>query len=1127
MCGIIAVLRRRARRATPGAADVLAALDAALSAVPERSPDPADLGTRLARAAAGLDRADALLRGVPGVRLLAADSAVFARLRTATEELTARAARIEEVLDADPQLAGSDPETTNQALVRFKDALWAVGRDRLRHVQEVLKLAGTTRNEAALGVFSSLQTALSSLDRLEVRGRDSAGITVLVRGHGLDPGGAEIRARMQDPLFTDGSVRVADGCLSFVYKAAAEIGELGDNTRALRLAIASDALLHAAVRADTAEALVLGHTRWASVGIISQPNAHPVNSEETGGRRNPYVCAVLNGDVDNYQELKAGEGLALADEITTDTKVIPVLIARRLAEGVAHDAAFLRTVASFHGSVAIGATCSSAPDKLWLALRGSGQALYVGLAEDAFVVASEPYGLVEETARYLRLDGETPGNPANPSASQGQVVVLDRAQAGELGGITRFAYDGTALPPADRELRTAQITTRDIDRGPYPHFLLKEISESPASFHKTLRGRIRDTGGRLRVTLQETLVRVEGVRRVLVIGQGTAAVAGQGVAMALAELLRNAPIAVQALPATELSGFQLRDDMRDTLVVAISQSGTTTDTNRTVDLVKARGARIVAIVNRRNSDLCDKAHAVLYTSDGRDVEMSVASTKAFYAQIAAGYLLALGLARAAGCADDRVEDEWLRALRGLPERMQQVLAQRQAIAEIAAAHAPQRRYWALVGNGRNRVAAAEVRIKLSELCYKSLASDATEDKKHIDLSAEPLILVCAAGLSGSTADDVQKEVAIYKAHKAAPIVIATAGETRFAAARAVITVPETHPALAFVLSTVAGHLFGYGCALAIDATARPLREMRAAVESLVSHPGHGDAFAQLAPRLRAAAQDFTATLRQGRYDGSLEARTALRIASLLNYVQGLTPLESYESEWGHAGTPGRVIEELTDALTRGIEELGRPIDAIKHQAKTVTVGISRNDEALLLVPLVQKVLEAGAPREHLSYKELRTIAALDPAVRQVTGFTRYRIDGEKIAVVAQGGSAKSLPSRTAKNPLLRGTKHTVAQERQVFVALGRSDARTVVLVPEVHANQTTALTLLHVQLHERLPATTLRGVLDGYRNRWAALEDAVAETEPAFRQDLLEKLTVAELLTTPVHVLADRWRNGA
>ena len=132
----------------------------------------------------------------------------------------------------------------------------------------------------------------------------------------------------------------------------------------------------------------------------------------------------------------------------------------------------------------------------------------------------------------------------------------------------------------------------------------------------------------------------------------------------------------------------------------------------------------------------------------------------------------------------------------------------------------------MVGNGPNRVAAEEVRIKLSELCYKSIACDATEDKKHIDLSSEPLILVCAAGSRAPTADDVAKEVAIYRAHKAAPIVIATEGEERFSAAMEVLSVPAVHPSLAFVLSAMVGHLFGYEAALAIDAQARPLREAR-------------------------------------------------------------------------------------------------------------------------------------------------------------------------------------------------------------------------------------------------------------------------------------------------------------
>ena len=147
-------------------------------------------------------------------------------------------------------------------------------------------------------------------------------------------------------------------------------------------------------------------------------------------------------------------------------------------------------------------------------------------------------------------------------------------------------------------------------------------------------------------------------RRIRVIGQGTAAVAGQSMAAVLDELAGGS-LDVTAVTATELSGFGLRRDMSDTLAVAVSQSGTTTDTNRTVDLLRSRGAVVLAIVNRRSSDLTDKADGVLFTSDGRDVEMSVASTKAFYAQVAAGSLLACAISEAAGVGTDQRRHELL------------------------------------------------------------------------------------------------------------------------------------------------------------------------------------------------------------------------------------------------------------------------------------------------------------------------------------------------------------------------------------------------------------------------------------------------------------------------------------
>jgi glucosamine--fructose-6-phosphate aminotransferase (isomerizing) len=1138
MCGIIAVLRREPGRPPPSSAEILELLEAAPGALLGSD----GLDAALHAAATDVEAVDRLLHGVPGVTALLADRTLLLTVDHLLAGLGDEIDAVERRLDADG-VEGQALERTNAALIRLKDAVWAVRKDRLRTARAVADLAGAELGPAAIAAYTSVQVALSALDRLEVRGRDSAGIHILVSGHGLDPNAptvaALLAARSTDPLFASGSVRIADGRFGFVYKAAAEIGELGDNTSVLRDAIRGDALLRLALQSDTADAVVLGHTRWASVGIISQANAHPLNSEETDLVDRPYVIGELNGDVDNFADLQAADNLRIAPEITTDAKVIPTLVAHRLSEGNDLAEAFRQTVASFEGSVAIAAEAASHPDELLLALRGSGQALYVGFAEDSFVVASEPYGLVEETNRYLRLDGETPANPGNPTASRGQVVVLDRRFAGSLEGIRRIAYDGTEMPVTDDDLAVAEVTTRDIDRGEHAHFLLKEITEAPASFRKTLRGKLVEEDGVLGVRLHaetlspETIGRLRDgdINRVIAVGQGTAAVAAQSVAASVAGLTSDTDLRVEAALATELSGFGLRADMRDTLVVAISQSGTTTDTNRTVDLARSRGATVVSIVNRRNSDLVDKSDGVLYTSDGRDVEMSVPSTKAFYSQIAAGFLLAVAIADAVG-ASDHGREELLRGLRGLPDVMTDVLGRRAAIAVVAQQLAPGRRYWAIVGNGLNRIAALEVRIKLSELCYKSIAFDATEDKKHVDLSAEPLILVCAAGLTGSNADDVAKEVAIYRAHKAAPIVIATEGEGRFGAALQAITVPATHPKLAYVLSAMAGHLFGYEAALAIDAQARPLREARAAIEASVSGSRvNGDRLLDdLRPPLAPLAARFWDGLRSGAYDGNLAPSTAVRLSSLFRYALAVTPLDNYQLEHGKVGTPAVVVDDLTGALTVAIEELTRPVDAIKHQAKTVTVGISRADETLLQVPLVQQVLAAGSPRDGLTYRTLRTLADLDPAVAEVTGFIRYRVEPglpgepETVTVVDRGGISQGFPSRTERNPVLRGTKHTIALEREPLVFRGRSDARTLVGVPEVKDNETIGLVLLHVRFQDRLPAATVRGVLQGYRNRFAALHDAVTETEPTFREDLLADIPVVELLTEPVHQLADRWR---
>ncbi|MEX2394991.1 MAG: glucosamine-6-phosphate synthase, partial [Actinomycetota bacterium] len=554
MCGIVGVVA--SEQTWDGTGDiqtlVVPSLDEALRRLQTTVSD-ADLVACLEAAAKEVGAVQGLLAGPRGVVCVAHAAEMLPIYQSKLDEIWGRIEAFEADLDEHGAI-DVDIERVNAALEKLKDLTWRVRSDHLRIAAGAIYLAGADASPHTTGLFSMISIALSAIDRIEVRGRDSAGIAVVVRDHGLDLSSPEIRsmieARSADPLLPSMSVREGGGNLCFVYKAAAEVGELGDNTRKIRAEIWSDHFIHRVLASPDARVIVLGHTRWASVGMISEPNAHPLASDE-----GPVTLAVLNGDIDNHADIRAAEGFEFPREITTDTKIIPALMSRRITDGLDVAEAFRRTVSVFEGSTAIGAISLLQPDRLFLALRGSGQALYVGLSDLGYVVASEPYGSVEQASAYVRMEGE--------GDTRGQIVVVTEPTHGGTDGLIRRSYDGTELPIGDGDVKGAEITTRDVDRGPYPHFLLKELLSSPRSFRKTLRGRLVGAGDEARVVLGEEALPRElidkltsgAITRITVIGQGSAAIAGRAVGVTLAAALDPSPVDVAAMAAPELSGF--------------------------------------------------------------------------------------------------------------------------------------------------------------------------------------------------------------------------------------------------------------------------------------------------------------------------------------------------------------------------------------------------------------------------------------------------------------------------------------------------------------------------------------------------------------------------------------------
>lgn len=1109
-------------------------------------------------------------------------------------------AREERLIETNaPRFTTTELEYINESMIRLKDAAWALARDLLDNAGGILFLAGVDTPSAisreGFNKYRTINLLINALDRLEVRGRDSAGVqvTVAVNGiNGLDEVVDELSRsslagewceRTAPGDLLDGSIQVSTMAgergpatlLTFTYKKAAVTGELGENGRYLRDRIRNDQLFQKVISMPSELDSYMAHTRWASIGSITEENCHPINNythsrpTETsfpaplspgdippGGKTGATINVVLNGDIDNYGELRArleSEGQPLIEgSVTTDTKIIPLQIQRYLSAGNSLRESFLLALNDFEGSHAIAMTSDREPDKVFLALRGSGQSLYVGFGDDQFIYSSELYGIVEITDRFIKMDGETERTPGNPS-TKGQVFVLDSNAGGTIEGINAFYYDGHELPLSDDHVRKAEITTRDIDRKGYPHYLLKEIFEAPLSARKTMRGKYHISYGddgtvdTVRFNLGRDIVPAETVdalragrvKKIFVVGQGTAAVAGAAIAEALAQYVQERDIHIEAKRASELSGFSLRTDLNNALVIAVTQSGTTTDTNRAVTLAKERGARVIAIVNRRQSDITHVADGVFYTSDGRDIEMSVASTKAFYSQIVAGYILALYVAKLLETMSDNAIASELADLESAPEKMNLVIAERERIRESAWDVVKKKNYWAVVGSGSNKVAADEIRIKLSELCYKTISSDIVEDKKHIDLSSEPLIVVCAAGSPETVIGDIVKEVAIFKAHTGSVVVIADSGESRFdGIADAVLPVPKATFPTSVILNTLAGHIWGYYAACGINDDGDFFRAFRNRLALKVHEldMNNQTLFEKVTdPGLRTIVESFTRAFHERKNRGffsSLSTEAAADIPILLKYSIGKLPLEDFWEEFRDRRVSSSPLDMLDLYLGRAIDELSRPIDAIRHQAKTVTVGTSRKGEALTGI-IFNYLKGLSFSLENLTSRDGAATRRLQRAISDIRGYTLYTIEhletdgtpGEKttISIAGKGGISQSMRSRVEVPSTLSGTKRTIARTGEIYAGLGKRDKYPIVIMPLLgHNHRIEHVLLLHVVFRDDLTPSEKKDVLGDKFNK---IRNLVNEYDFDWNDEYLCSLPIEFLLGEGVDVIVGELMN--
>jgi glucosamine--fructose-6-phosphate aminotransferase (isomerizing) len=521
--------------------------------------------------------------------------------------------------------------------------------------------------------------------------------------------------------------------------------------------------------------LGIGHTRWATHGRPSDANAHPHVDCHS------QLAVAHNGIIENYRDLRrtlAAEGHRFRSQ--TDTEVIAHLIERYQAEGL--PAAVLRVARELQGAYAIACIDADTPDTL-VALRRGSSPLVVGFGRDEMFVASDVPALLGFTREILVLE-------------EGEIAILTAE------GLTLRSVDGV---PVRRHPTTVPWDQEAAEKSGYPHFMLKEIFEQPEAARNTICERVDPQEADVQIPELGMKDRdLAGLSRLCFVACGTswhAALVGKYLVEAFARLPVEVDIA---------SEFRYRRPVVDSrvLTVPISQSGETADTLAALHEAKDRGSRTVAICNVVGSSMAREADGVVYTRAG--IEIGVASTKTFTAQLIAVTVMALKLGIARNMMDPTFVRQTVKALCELPDLLSVVLDQSDAIRRVAARFADCDQFLYL-GRGLNFPLALEGALKLKEISYIHAEGHPAGEMKHGPIAlVDSRMPVVAIAPRGEMYDKMASNIEEIKARDGVVIAVATAGDDEIhAKADVVISVPATLEWLQPVLNAVPLQLFAY------------------------------------------------------------------------------------------------------------------------------------------------------------------------------------------------------------------------------------------------------------------------------------------------------------------------------
>ena len=533
---------------------------------------------------------------------------------------------------------------------------------------------------------------------------------------------------------------------------------------------------------DTTGSIGIAHTRWATHGVPNRRNAHPHYSESES------LAIIHNGIIENYSVLKKGlqrHGYTFRSD--TDTEVLIQLIEYTKNK----DNVDLQTAVQLALNQVVGAYAIAVLDKhnpnLIVAARKSSP-LVVGLGEDEYFLASDATPIIEYTDKVIYLDDE-------------DIVCLERGK-----GISIRTLSNVEKTP---EIKKLELTLSEIEKGGFPHFMLKEIYEQPEMLRVCMSGRINVEHNNVVIAgFIDNKERFVNAKRIIITACGTSWHAGL-IAMYVIEEFAHIPVEVEYS-----SEFRYRKPVinEGDVVIAISQSGETADTLAAIELAKSKGAFIFSICNVVGASIPRLSDSGCYTHVGP--EIGVASTKAFTAQVTVLTMLALMIGKEKKTISNEKYESIIEQLSRVPENIMSILQQNDVIKEVATNFTNVNNFIYL-GRGYNFPVANEGALKLKEISYIHAEGYPAAEMKHgpIALISEQMPVVVIAPRCG-TYEKIISNIQEIKARHGKVIAIVTEGDVSVSRlADYTITIPQTEECVTPILSVVPLQLLAYHIAV--------------------------------------------------------------------------------------------------------------------------------------------------------------------------------------------------------------------------------------------------------------------------------------------------------------------------